>query len=137
MVGGDNNVTHYRKPFNQLDGIIGIIIWGGESPPHKKGGMMSILKKNALIMLLIIIADSLFTVYLVTCGHGEANPMLNWYMQIVGVVGMAITKIAGSTILLIVLIYFDIDNTEKYLGWGIKAYLIIFSFMFLSQFILY
>jgi len=98
---------------------------------------LSSLQKKFLILLGIIIADSLFTIYLVTHGHGEANPMLNWYMQYVGVVGMAITKIVVSTVILIGVYKLDLGEfTDKSLSWGIAAYLIIFIVSFSAQFII-
>ena len=99
---------------------------------------MTSLQKKILVLLGLIVADSLFTVYLVTHGHGEANPMLNWYMQYVGVIGMAITKIAVSTILLILVYYGSLTKnvSEKYLSWGIWAYVIIFTISFTVQFII-
>lgn len=95
------------------------------------------MSKRMVTLLVIIVADSLFTVYLVTIGHGEANPILDWYMQYVGVVGMAVTKIVISTALLILVTFLEEEEKiKKYLGWAIKCYLLIFTSCLGIQFLL-
>ena len=84
---------------------------------------MSSLHIKILSLLTIAVADALLTVYLVVQGFGEANPLMNWYMQQTNVVWMAITKIFITTFLLFLIHKKAV--AEKHLNWAIPTYLII------------
>ena len=84
---------------------------------------MSSLHRKILSLLTIAVADALLTVVLVVKGFGEANPLMNWYMQQTDVVWMAVTKIIMTTFLLFLIHKKAI--AEKYLNWAIPTYLII------------
>ncbi len=94
---------------------------------------MSSFHTKILTLLTLAVADSLLTVFLVVKGFGEANPLMNWYMQQTSVVWMAVTKIALTAFLLFLIHKKEI--AERHLNWAIPTYLILFFAGVIAQWI--
>ena len=106
---------------------------GVRQPPFIKEDTMSSFHTKILTLLTLAVADSLLTVFLVVKGFGEANPLMNWYMQQTSVVWMAVTKIALTAFLLFLIHKKEI--AERHLNWAIPTYLILFFAGVIAQWI--
>jgi hypothetical protein len=119
MVSVHSCGIHNRKPDNKL--------------VLRKEAIVDSSSKKILSLFVIIVCDSMLTIYLVVEGWGEANPLMNWYMQMTSVTWMAITKIIGSFITLFLIS--KRKETERYLNWAIPLYICILMGGLMFQFI--
>lgn len=94
---------------------------------------MKILHRKVLALFIIIVCDSILTVYLIIKGWGEANPIMNWYIQLTDVTWMAITKIVISFILLLMI--HKRDEASRQLDWVIPLYIFLLVGGIMFQFV--
>lgn len=59
------------------------------------------LSSRTLILFCVIVLDAVSTVYLVGSGMEELNPFMAWVIEKLGLVEMALAKIACSLVVLI------------------------------------
>ena len=92
---------------------------------------MTIKERNTLTLFTVIVADTILTLYLLVNGFTEANPILNSFIAISNEIYMAISKIILSCVVLIIV--FKRKESDIYIKWGLRAYLIIYSICILVQ----
>ena len=93
-----------------------------------------------LIFAFIVVADAVSTYFLVTAGYAtEANPMLNWMIEVNWVYFFLFKcSFLGLFILLVYRAHFKkaIQGIERYVYSGLVAYTSIYLFGIVSQIII-
>jgi len=97
--------------------------------------LMNQPQRKILALFILLVSDSILTVYLITVGWEEVNPLMNWVIVISNVSWMAITKILIGLFSILFLFKYH-KQTIKYIDWTILIYAIFLFGGLALQFII-
>lgn len=92
-----------------------------------------IFNRKVILFFLAVILDAILTVYLMTKGFGEANPIMNSLANMFSSTHMAIFKIIWTLILLMFIV--NTKEFRKYINYLIIGYAIMYFGGWLVQII--
>jgi len=90
--------------------------------------------RKVLLIFIAITTDAVITVWLMTQGFGEVNPIMNWVAENWSVSGMAIAKILWSLVLIAFILRWK--EFRKYIDYLIFGYFLLYVGGWLVQLIM-
>ena len=91
-------------------------------------------ERKVFLVYTAIVLDAVATVWLITQGFGEANPIMNWVVDLASPAGMAVGKILWSLALLLILI--RKEEFKRYIDYLIIGYFLLYIGGWLIQLIM-
>ncbi len=90
-----------------------------------------LFKRKVLSVFTFIVLDAVATVWLLSIGFGEANPIMNLVVQISSSVCMAVVKIVWSLSLLVMIV--KVNEFKEYINYLIISYIVVYAGSWLYQ----
>jgi hypothetical protein len=90
--------------------------------------------RKVLLIYTAIVLDAVATVWLITQGFGEANPVMNWVIKHWSISGMAIAKILWSLFLMGFVLRWK--EFKRYIDYLIIGYFLLYVGGWLIQLIM-
>jgi hypothetical protein len=81
--------------------------------------------RKVLLIYVAIVLDAVVTVWLMSQGFGEANPIMNWVVKRWSISGMAIAKILWSLFLMASLL--QLKEFKRYIDYLIIGYFLLYA----------